>query len=70
MMKMERKKKLERKTTETDIEISLNLDGHGNFQANTGIEFFDHMLSSFAKHGFFDLNVDAKGDTGWMTIIP
>ena len=60
---MKRKKKLERKTTETDIEILLNLDGNGNFQINTGIEFFDHMLNSFAKHGFFDLKINAKGDT-------
>lgn len=60
---MERKEQLERKTTETDIEISLNLDGKGDYQVNTGIEFFDHMLNSFAKHGFFDLTVKAKGDT-------
>lgn len=59
---MERKKKLNRKTAETDVEISLNLDGEGQFQVNTGIEFFDHMLDSFAKHGFFDLTVTAKGD--------
>jgi imidazoleglycerol phosphate dehydratase HisB len=61
---MNRKKRLKRKTSETDIEISLDLDGEGKFQINTGIEFFDHMLDSFAKHGFFDLEVDAKGDTG------
>ncbi len=62
MGKMERKKKIERKTSETDITISLNLDGEGKSQINTGIEFFDHMLESFAKHGLFDLKIDAKGD--------
>ena len=59
-----RKKTKSRKTSETDIEISLDLDGKGNFNVKTGIEFFDHMLDSFAKHGFFDLEVIAEGDTG------
>jgi imidazoleglycerol phosphate dehydratase HisB len=63
MMKM-RKKTLSRKTNETDIKISLDLDGEGLFNINTGIEFFNHMLDSFAKHGFFDLEVNAEGDTG------
>ena len=53
---------MNRKTSETDIEISLNLDGTGQSHVDTGIGFFDHMLNSFAKHGFFDLEVDAKGD--------
>jgi len=60
---MKRSKKLERKTSETNIEASLNLDGKGEYEVNTGIDFFDHMLESFAKHGFFDLEVKAKGDT-------
>lgn len=51
-----------RKTSETDITITLNLDGSGMSSVNTGIGFFDHMLKSFAKHGFFDLNVNVKGD--------
>jgi imidazoleglycerol-phosphate dehydratase len=59
-----RKKTKSRKTSETDIEISLDLDGKGHFNVKTGIEFFDHMLDSFAKHGFFDLEVIAEGDTG------
>lgn len=59
-----RKKTLSRKTNETDIKISLDLDGKGQFNINTGIEFFNHMLDSFAKHGFFNLEVNAKGDTG------
>lgn len=62
MGKMERKKKLARKTSETDITISLNLDGEGKSQIHTGIEFFDHMLESFARHGLFDLELEAGGD--------
>lgn len=57
-----RKKKLSRKTSETDIEIILDLDGQGNYDIHTGVEFFDHMLESFARHGFFDLEVKASGD--------
>jgi imidazoleglycerol-phosphate dehydratase len=59
-----RKKTRIRETSETNIKITLNLDGKGQFNISTGIEFFDHMLNSFAKHGFFDLEVFAKGDTG------
>lgn len=51
-----------RKTSETNIVIDLNLDGSGNCQVNTGIGFFDHMLNSFARHGFFDLNCQVEGD--------
>lgn len=51
-----------RKTKETDIKIELNLDGKGCATVDTGIGFFDHMLISFAKHGFFDLNLTVKGD--------
>lgn len=51
-----------RKTSETDITMTLNLDGSEMSSVNTGIGFFDHMLKSFAKHGFFDLNVNVKGD--------
>ncbi|MGB9202038.1 imidazoleglycerol-phosphate dehydratase HisB [Methanobacterium sp.] len=59
-----RKITLSRKTSETDIKITLDLDGKGQFNNDTGIEFFDHMLDSFAKHGYFDLEVKAKGDVG------
>lgn len=59
-----RKQKMSRRTSETDIKILLNLDGDGKTNIKTGIEFFDHMLNSFAKHGFFDLEVEAKGDIG------
>ena len=47
---------------ETQIEVSINLDGTGKSDINTGIGFFDHMLISFAKHGLFDLNVKVNGD--------
>ncbi len=51
-----------RKTKETDIEVNLNLDGKGSSSVNTGIGFFDHMLTGFSKHGFFDLDMKCKGD--------
>lgn len=54
--------KIERKTTETNISIFLNIDGKGDYKINTGGKFFDHMLSSFARHGSFDLKVNATGD--------
>ena len=54
--------KIHRKTNETDIEMSLALDGEGKGEIKTGIGFFDHMLSSFSRHGFFDLSVNASGD--------
>ncbi len=60
---MKRKKKVMRKTSETDIEIELDIDGEGNSDINTGIDFFDHMLDSFARHGFFNLKIHAAGDT-------
>ena len=54
--------KIERKTKETDIVLELNLDGSGQAEISTGIGFFDHMLNSFARHGFFDLKLTVKGD--------
>ncbi|MCB5943886.1 imidazoleglycerol-phosphate dehydratase HisB [Acidocella sp. KAb 2-4] len=59
---MTRTSELSRKTSETDILIRLNLDGTGKADINTGIGYFDHMLSAFARHGLFDLTVQAKGD--------
>ena len=53
---------VERITTETNIRISLNLDGKGQADIDSGIPFLDHMLTLFAVHGFFDLTVNAKGD--------
>lgn len=51
-----------RTTKETDISVSLNLDGSGNARVETGIGFFDHMLEGFARHGFFDLDCKIRGD--------
>lgn len=53
---------LSRKTKETDISVSLNIDGAGKAQINTGVGFFDHMLEGFSKHGFFDLKLQCEGD--------
>lgn len=58
----ERIGQVSRKTKETDISLSINLDGQGENQIDTGIPFFDHMLDGFARHGLFDLEVSAKGD--------
>ena len=57
-----RTSKQHRKTADTDIRLSLNVDGTGTSDIKTGIGFFDHMLTLFAKHGLFDLTVAAKGD--------
>jgi len=51
-----------RKTNETDIRVNLNLDGTGDYRIATGIPFFDHMLAQIARHGHFDLEIEAKGD--------
>ena len=59
---MSRIEKIQRKTSETDIAIELNLDGSRKSDIDTGIGFFDHMLTHIAKHGRFDLNVKCKGD--------
>ena len=59
---MPRKGKVERITRETQIRAELNLDGKGRYEISTGIRFFDHMLELFAKHGGFDLTIQATGD--------
>jgi len=59
---MPRKAAIHRKTNETDIRLKLNLDGRGRARIATGIRFFDHMLDLVARHGAFDLRVDARGD--------
>ena len=59
---MTRHAQIQRKTAETDIELDLTLDGSGQSQIETGIGFFDHMLTLLAKHALFDLNVRAQGD--------
>jgi len=53
---------IKRETKETKIELKINIDGKGEYDINTGIPFFDHILSSFAKHGAFDLSLNANGD--------
>lgn len=57
-----RKSEIERNTKETKIKCSLDLDGTGNYQIDTGIGFFDHMLEGFSKHGFFDMELSCQGD--------
>ena len=51
-----------RNTLETQIDVSLNLDGSGQFQAETGVPFLDHMMEQIARHGLFDLSIKANGD--------
>jgi len=58
----ERKSKIKRKTNETDITIELNLDGQGRYDINTGVGFFDHMLTHLSKHSRIDMIVKARGD--------
>ncbi len=60
-----RQENISRKTAETNIELSLNLDGTGQSKIHTGCGFLDHMLTLFARHGRFDLAVSCKGDT-WV----
>jgi imidazoleglycerol-phosphate dehydratase len=59
---MERQAEVARKTKETEIRVRWKLDGEGAYEVATGIPFFNHMLELFARHGFFDLIVEAKGD--------
>jgi imidazoleglycerol-phosphate dehydratase len=53
-----------RKTSETNVSVTLNLDGSGTGKIETGVQFMDHMLALFAKHGLFDLEIACKGDLG------
>jgi len=57
-----RRARVERKTRETSVAVTLALDGSGRGEVHTGVPFLDHMLESFARHGFFDLVVEASGD--------
>ncbi|MEC1154141.1 imidazoleglycerol-phosphate dehydratase HisB [Cytobacillus horneckiae] len=59
---MSRTSELRRKTNETNIQLSINIDGEGSSDLETGVPFMTHMLDLFAKHGQFDLMIDAKGD--------
>jgi imidazoleglycerol-phosphate dehydratase len=60
----ERKATIKRTTKETNIAVALALDGNGHSNVKTGVEFLDHMLDLFAKHGLFDLDVSCEGDLG------
>jgi len=57
-----RKAEIERKTKETDIKVEFHIDGKGDGRIDTGIPFLDHMLDLFARHGLFDLSIEARGD--------
>ena len=57
-----RSAKVERRTRETQVAVELALDGEGRAEVSTGVPFLDHMLESFARHGFFDLKLNARGD--------
>ena len=59
---MSRNAQIERKTKETQIFVSLNIDGTGQADINTGIGFLDHMLEQLARHSFMDITLKAKGD--------
>ena len=59
---MKRSSTINRVTKETDISLSIDIDGEGSGKISSGIPFFDHMLTLFAAHGFFDLNISAIGD--------
>jgi imidazoleglycerol-phosphate dehydratase len=59
---MSRTAKVTRKTKETDIHVTLELDGNGQARVDTGMPFFNHMLDSFSRHGFFNITIQAKGD--------
>lgn len=62
---------LERKTNETEISLSVNLDGQGIYDVDTGNGFLDHMVNQLARHGLFDITLRAKGDlhTGWHHLV-
>ncbi len=61
-MSQKRSAQVERSTAETKIHVEWTLDGRGRAHVNTGVGFFDHLLTAMAKHGFFDLNIKAEGD--------
>lgn len=58
-----RQAEISRKTTETSISVSVNLDGTGTYQVKTGVGFFDHMMEQLARHSLIDITLEAKGDT-------
>ena len=65
-----RKADLHRKTNETDIQLSLQIEGEGKYTVSTGVPFLDHMLELFTRHGFFNLTLQAKGDVAVEFSVP
>ena len=67
----ERTASLERETAETGISVTVNLDGTGHYDVDTGNGFLDHMVSQIARHGLFDITLNAQGDThvGWHHLV-
>ena len=67
----QRRSKLSRKTSETEISLELNLDGQGQYQIHTGNGMLDHLLAQLSRHGLMDLNISAQGDTevGWHHVV-
>jgi imidazoleglycerol-phosphate dehydratase len=63
IMEKQRTAHIERNTKETQIDLSLNIDGNADYEISTGVPFFDHMLDLLAKHALFDLKITASGDT-------
>ena len=59
---------IKRVTKETDIELTLNLDGSGKTRIDTGIGFFDHMINGFARHGLFDIELKCMPRRSWRTV--
>jgi len=68
---LQRSASLQRKTGETEISLSVTLDGQGTYQIDTGNGFLDHMVSQIARHGLFDITLTARGDTnvGWHHLV-
>ncbi len=60
---MKRESEVERKTQEVTVSVKLDIDGTGKYDIKTGIPFFDHMLNQLTRHGYFDLEINAEGDT-------
>ena len=62
---------LARKTSETDVTVTFNLDRRGDYDVDTGNGFLDHMVNQLARHGLFDITLHAKGDvhTGWHHLV-
>jgi imidazoleglycerol-phosphate dehydratase len=66
-----RQASLQRETAETSVEVSVNLDGQGQYEVSTGNGFLDHMVNQLARHGLFDITLQAQGDvhTGWHHLV-